>query len=372
MAVSAVGLMSAWAPASAETTKGFVVTSFIYATYDGGPADCPDGLNPGAREVYLDTLAPAERERLSRPENAKELFAALYLPGGYVRPGHHSHNSCDDPADFQAPVLKTVQGHVANGNPLSGAGADAPKTCAHETFASPTGEPGIDNQLWRVTGCIRAYRPGADIEKYIIGNLHSGEYTILLEVTGMDPSRKDGDVQVGFYSSTDQVSVDPAGNILPDSSLQVHANPHYHAVAHGRLVNGVVTTDPVDVHLKFDSQGYLNTEFFIRDARLRLELQPDGSAKGRLAGYYDLETFYDGMIRQGQENAAMNSGFACPAVYVALKKYADGFPDPKTGQCTAISTAFNIAAIPAFVIHQNEEPKKTADAGLSPQTAQGH
>jgi hypothetical protein len=44
-----------------------------------------------------------------------------------------------------------------------------------------------------------------------------------------------------------------------------------------------------------------------------------------------------------------------------MHRYADGFKDPKTGQCTAMSTAWQIAAIPAFVIHP-DEAKKTADA----------
>ena len=33
-----------------------------------------------------------------------------------------------------------------------------------------------------------------------------------------------------------------------------------------------------------------------------------------------------------------------------MKKLADGHRDPKTGQCTSISTQYRITAIPAFVV----------------------
>ena len=38
------------------------------------------------------------------------------------------------------------------------------------------------------------------------------------------------------------------------------------------------------------------------------------------------------------------------AMYYALKRNADGIPDPKTGRNTAISSAFRFTAKPAFVV----------------------
>ena len=42
------------------------------------------------------------------------------------------------------------------------------------------------------------------------------------------------------------------------------------------------------------------------------------------------------------------------------------YPDPKTGECTQISTAFNIEAIPAFVLHQPGDTTKTKTAQAAP------
>jgi hypothetical protein len=360
----AAALVFAANPSAAET-RGFVVTHFAFASHDGGPADCPDGLNPSAKDVYLQSLPPGERDRLSRPESEKELWKLLYAPGGNLGPGKRTHNRCADPTDFESPPLRTVQSSVADGMNLDEGVSSAHNTCPHQEFTSPDGRQGIDNQLWRVMGCIRGWRHGADIEKYAHDNIRAGEYTILIEITGMTDGRNDPDVQVGLYSSSDQAFVDPAGNILPDASLQIHEDPRYRVIAHGRIADGILTTDPVDLRLKYRSAGYVDTDFYIRAGRLRLELRPDGTATGMLGGYYDVETLYDGFIRQPQVVTSVLLSYSCPAVYSALNQFADGFPDPKTGKCSAISTAFRLDAIPAFVIHPKEGKTKTADSATA-------
>jgi hypothetical protein len=52
----------------------------------------------------------------------------------------------------------------------------------------------------------------------------------------------------------------------------------------------------------------------------------------------------------------------CPAMYAAFKQMADGDPDPKTGQCTTISSAYGVEAVPAFLIHPEGKGAKTAQA----------
>ncbi|HLG87130.1 MAG TPA: hypothetical protein VKZ79_08025 [Alphaproteobacteria bacterium] len=358
-ALLAAGASSAWAAESSDT-KGFVVTHFAFASYDDEAADCPDGLNLSAKDIYLQSLPAGERDRLSKPEAQKELWTLLYAPGGNLGPGKRTHNRCADPADFESPPLRTVQGKIADGMDLDG--GDPANTCAHQKFTSPDGKSGIDNQLWRAMGCIRGWRHGADIEKYAQDNIKAGEYTILLEIQGLKDPRNDAHVKVGIYSSTDQASVDAQGNVLPDASLQVHEDPKYRTVADGKVVDGVVMTKPVDLRLKYRSAGYVDTDFYIRGARLKLTLKPDGTASGMLGGYYDVETLYDGFIRQPQVVTSVLLGYSCPAVYAALNQFADGYPDSKTGKCTAISTAFRLDAIPAFVIHPKDE-KKMAEAG---------
>jgi hypothetical protein len=37
-----------------------------------------------------------------------------------------------------------------------------------------------------------------------------------------------------------------------------------------------------------------------------------------------------------------------------MQDLADGYPDPQTGKCTALSAAFNIRVVPAFIEHGAE------------------
>ena len=61
------------AAAGKGDTKGFLITRSAQAfTYDAMEIDCPLGFELTTEEGFLATLTPAERERLLRPENAKE------------------------------------------------------------------------------------------------------------------------------------------------------------------------------------------------------------------------------------------------------------------------------------------------------------
>ena len=44
------------AEAEDSGTRGFAVTGFAFAGYDGGPADCPIGLDISAKDIYLQSL----------------------------------------------------------------------------------------------------------------------------------------------------------------------------------------------------------------------------------------------------------------------------------------------------------------------------
>ena len=62
--------------------------------------------------------------------------------------------------------------------------------------------------------------------------------------------------------------------------------------AHGRIVNGVLTTDPVDVRFHWVVNS-IHLERPLQDARLRVTFTPDGGLEGILAGYTPIEDLYD-------------------------------------------------------------------------------
>jgi hypothetical protein len=49
-------------------------------------------------------------------------------------------------------------------------------------------------------------------------------------------------------------------------------------------------------------------------------------------------------------------------MYHTLRKLADAYPDPKTGQNMNISTAYRIEAVPAFTVPVESTSGKTAEA----------
>ena len=123
----------------------------------------------------------------------------------------------------------------------------------------------------------------------------------------------------------------------------------------GRIEDGILTTDPVDLRLKIKQQTQDNA-VFLRDARIRAEVDGEGRIVGILGAYWDAANFWSmmndhtiGGTPQGR-NAAFNRGFMCAGLYHAIPRVADGHPDPTTGRCTSISTALHFEAKPAFVI----------------------
>jgi hypothetical protein len=165
-------------------------------------------------------------------------------------------------------------------------------------------------------------------------------------------------VTVGVYNGTTPMMIDANGHMLPYASLTVTDDKKFQATLHGKIENGVLTTEPGDIALTYDFGGYASYYHF-KAIRLRLEINADGSAKGMMAGYIAASDV--DLTAHAKQASAEMIGYDCPTFSQAVRRYADGFKDPKTGQCTALSTAFSITAIPAFVIHP-EDSKKTAAA----------
>ena len=98
----------------------------------------------------------------------------------------------------------------------------------------------------------------------------------------------------------------------------------------------------------------------IKDMRLRLELSEDGAkVNGMASGYYGVDQlmFYIGGLGPISSTAISN----CPSIYLAAHELADGHPDPQTGKCTALSSAYNFRAVAAFIIHPKAEQTASAD-----------
>lgn len=336
-----------------DATRGFLITRSGLAVYDNGMAtDCPDGVDPTVEENFQRGLAPAERERLLKPENAKE-YAAIWKDAFITGPG--DVNVCNNPKSFKDdprhPPVKGVQGRIAFGMNLDGTadGRATAVTCGHKKFEGPNGETGIDNQLYRATGCSKGYRGnGGSIQQ------GGGIPAFLIEIRGVDNPQNDDRVEVGVYSTDDVPIQSQTGGALPNQTLHISPNPRFQNEMHGRIVNGEIVTDTLDaMRLKWriSTLGLFGdaSENVFRRARLRLKLDPDGGLSGQLGGYRPLMN----ISTSGYccKATASTANIDCAAHYNTLAVMADGDPDPETGACTTISAVHAVKGIPAFVLH---------------------
>ena len=360
LAVCSLSPVSARANGDAVSSRtlGFVVKDWMTAVYETKYMDeCPAGLNISNDEIWWRTLSKQQRSELTQDG----LLTTLNRWFTAVRRGPNGEDVCINPEVVQDPPMLTVEGKVSFGKNLDGNshGSATAKTCAHENFVSPTGEQGIDNQMYRLVGCVYGWRDDGVTE--INANemrRTSGLAMILIEITDVDDVRNDDDVTVTFYRSRDQFPLDSAGNVLPFSSYRIDTadgKARYGDSLKGSIVDGVLETQSGDVRLPYyGNYNYMHP--VIRDMSLRMEIAADGGkSPGMIYGYYDLEQFM--YLVGGLGPVISNSNFSCPAFNDAAHRLADGYPDPETGECTHISSAFEINSYAAFIVHPERANK---------------
>lgn len=350
-------------PANGEL--GFVVERFTPRIVQDKQA-CPNGPVPRIRDAFLLTIPRAERDRLKRKENEKELEARWRA---YAVRGDGT-NVCSQPEQFDRPRMHTVQSQYSWGLDLDGdggRGGPSADTCAQQDFTSPTGEKGIDNQAYRVMGCTLEWRgiDGIGGESVVRGGTQfhaSGEWTQVLLLRGVDSLVRDDDVEVIYGNTPDRPVTTGEGKFLRGVSFSISdAPPRHRNALRGRIVNGVLTTEPTRIQLTQtwgqggarDIRGN-RTTFSFHAGRLRLTFQSDGSLTGMVGGYQPIFELIQSPALGGAGSAVV-AGIDCAQAFSAARRLADGIRDPKTGQCSGVSTAYHVTAVPAFV---NDVPQR--------------
>jgi hypothetical protein len=291
---------------------------------------------------------------------------------------HNSASPCANPQrfgpdpKFQTVEIRDIQAYGidfdgrhsrANATPAGG-------TCTHNDLVGMNGERGIDNQFYRALGCVKGYQPTSHGNSFAI-EMQTGSWGILITLSGIDDIRNDEDVEVGFFANADPIELSATREPLPYATYAIDQDPRFRATARGRIANGVLTTDPVDVRFhKVTNSMYL--ERTLVDAEAKMTVGEDGTLEGYLAGYTPVDEMYDfefayrngknakgesagRLVALSSRGRAANLGYTCNGVYYALHELADGHPDPTTGKCTSISTQYRIRAIPAFVVDVRTE-----------------
>jgi hypothetical protein len=332
------------APASGQS-KTFVVTYMGSAT-DASDSQCPT-LSKGPTEADYYTYVPKAEAAKERASLADKGGIMNTLQGPLLR-GPDKLNACRLPGIVPDPGHPSPSSEVAWGLDLdNGAGASA-GTREHKNYLSPDGRSGIDNQLFSVDGCIPGLKRKGLLTMARNEGMRNGAISILIEVSGIDDARNDDNVDVTILYSKDPMTKNALGSIiLPNYTYRVADDPEltqHFARVHGKMVNGIIETDPIEA-ITFHEGGMLRLTFHA--ARLRVELLPDGTMKGLVGGYQDWRELMNFWGPQFHFEQGM--GFRCPAMYQAFKRAADGMQDPISGEFTAVSSAYQFEGVAAFI-----------------------
>jgi hypothetical protein len=394
------------APFVRDGKAGFVVSHMEYALgKDAGESGaCPEGMTEGMRRDGLagyvgpgGNAARSEQrstESVGTPPTASPPRSAASPPAGapdaqraqgasvdeaerqFIRAMSDTTraNPCMNPEQFGPdPNYRTVKvpdvkafGIDLDGQASRAKGKPAPGTCAHDDLLGMNGERGIDNQFYRLVGCNKAYQSTGPANGWST-EMYTGAWGVLITLAGVDDIRNDDSVEVTFVANGDPIELSPNREALENATYAMDQDPRFRARTHGRIKDGVLTTDPVDIRLhKITNSIYL--ERTLKEARAQMTLSKEGVLEGYLAGYTPVEDLYnfEYAFRNGKNGkgepadhrlimvSAMGRSatltYTCNGAYHAMHELADGDLDPATGKCASISTQYRIKAIPAFVV----------------------
>ncbi|MHB1206333.1 MAG: hypothetical protein ACYCZX_12240 [Rhodospirillaceae bacterium] len=353
IAAAAMGFTSH--AAMAAQTKSFVVSIFTHAaySYDG---DCPEGINPPIEELYRKELTligvPKEKiDMLLVDLGDSYLHAGPGTPQEFLvnrgRLNGKPMNAYTYPQTVPDVGFHEVKGKYAYGFNLDGRGEKSPNG-----FEDPdTHEKGVNNEFWRAMGCNNNQRgtkkdvPSEAALHWDFGRSGIAAWLFTIET---EDFAKEGDVTVKFNKAMEHASSDASGLARADSTFRVDPDPRWQNTFHGRIKNGEITiTTPSEVHMLGDPYGL--HELNLKRAKLRLTLNANGTMDGVFGGYVPWQSvlFIHGNSGMNEEVVLSTD---IPGAYHALRKHADADPDPKTGENAAISSAWRIVAVPAFIV----------------------
>lgn len=310
-------------------------------------AECPNGLYEfGPREQFAALFPQTDGKKWTLAESSLAREAEIWWPDPSI------------PDKFE---FREVQGKISEGLNLDG-------KVKPSDFTSPHGTPGIDNQFYRAVGCIPSYRLGSSQLLFYEEYLEAKQFNrTIIEISDVDSLENDDDVTVTTYRGLDPLVKDALGGHQAGTSQRVDMvfGQDFIHRSKAKIKDGVLTTtQPSDLVWPNENHTDASTEF-MHEARFELHLSPD-KMEGLIGGYLDIESGYRAMIKRYGSHQISYGRLAAPSLYRVLRRLADAYPDPDTGENTAISTALEVKGVQVDLIFPEKE---TASAGGSATSA---
>lgn len=344
---------------------GFVMYQFGNAGVVGEQV-CPNGRSLGYRQQFEQSEEGQRREGESDAD-----FAARLQAGGMALGMRGDVNTCADPTVAGPdPHYHTMSDTSAGGYGIDLDGQNSTRNsrapagmCAQDDFRGADGRRGVDNQYARLTACTgqptvypENHTGWLPPEPQAAGQENSmleGSWGVLIALRGVDNLENDPEVEVGIYANNDPIQLNPTRDrAVPNATYAPDQDPRYRSVTRGRIVNGVLTTEPVDVVFQFGGGGQARDRVINR-AVIEARFLSNGEIEGVLGGWWPVEQLYQFQYAFGGSPFAFAVGSAigrtCHGAYHAMYEMADGDYDPETGRCTSLSTQYVFRGVPAFI-----------------------
>ncbi len=299
--------------------------------------ECPDGRNVAHVEQYMAQF-PTE---LARAANE------VRYGYGYGNRGPNGENVLAKPLSIEDPIpFKPSQSVLAPG-------IDLDDRISPEDYESPDGRKGVDNQFNRILGCVEAFREGGLSHYTVNRNLHLLSQRMIIEISDLDDIRNDPEVTVRTYRGLDPINYSTDDKPTPGGTqrLDRQRGARFEVTTKGKIVGGVLLTDPVDLNFPWRPNTGAN-DYKLRGARIRVALSatPEGYvAKGHLAGFADIPTWWAGFMKAYGGRMQDVSNLSAPSIYRALLNYADGYPD-ESGKNTAVSITYDVQFVSVHIV----------------------
>jgi hypothetical protein len=298
-----------------------------------------DGLQRDSAGVYFHTWRSASAYRGYRPDIET-----------YINPF-----AAEDPGQPQ------VTSRIGEGFNLDG-------KIKPTDFVSPDGEKGIDNQLYRAWGCDAPWRGANGAGTLVLRSndkMIGGLYTIVIRISGHQDPRNDSNATLEIGYSPDQIMRDARGNVGFDYSYRILESDQYTRLK-ATIKDGVVeTAQAPEIHMPQIAWFYnQQRDAFFRHGKIRVVLNPDGTAAGLVGGYRDWRDVYtQNVFTQSGGVQGVREHEDHVALYYALRRHADGMFNARTGRYDGISTAYRMKLVPAFVVDGGKPVDLPARAG---------
>ncbi len=302
--------------------------------------DCPNGVtqDPDYPKLLIEVgHDPDSVQKLYDPEvrNAPGFDRSIFSNRG--RKGENVYSQPWAAIEHPYPLVEgdKAYGFDLDNNPNTG-------------FTGIDGTPGVDNNWYKVTGCVGYFRGRPRDSggfKYSNESMHNGRFTILMTLQGEQDLRNDSAATLTFKTSPDPLIRDAMGGIAADYSFRVEPKPEFESTVPVVIKDGVIEiAEPQTIVLR-DWKHPIPLTLF--NGQLRFQITDNENLEGTVGGYRDWQLqwrYWSHYIPELVVKLDM------PSYWYALRRYADGQPDATSGEMTAISSAYNIWAVPAFAV----------------------